>query len=97
MSERIKHIGIFTSDGDSPGMNAALHGAAKATLANGMRISGISRGYEGVIDGDFVSLNEKDLQKTVHKGGTILKTARSGRFRKEEERKAALENLEKKG
>jgi 6-phosphofructokinase 1 len=97
MSERIKHIGIFTSGGDSPGMNAALHGAAKAALANGMRISGIFRGYEGMIDGDIVSLNEKDLQKTVHKGGTILKTARSDRFRKEEGRKAALKNLEKKG
>ena len=97
MSERIKHIGIFTSGGDSPGMNAALHGAAKAALANGMRISGIFRGYEGMIDGDIVSLNEKDLQKTVHKGGTILKTARSDRFRKEEGRKAALQNLEKKG
>ncbi len=61
-----------------------------------MRISGIRRGYEGMIDGDFVSLDEKDLQRTVHKGGTILKTARSERFRKVEGRKTALKNLNKK-
>jgi 6-phosphofructokinase 1 len=95
MSGSIKHIGIFTSGGDSPGMNAALYGATKAVLANGMRISGIRRGYEGMIDGDFVSLHEKDLQRTVHKGGTILKTARSERFRKVEGRKIGLKNLKK--
>jgi 6-phosphofructokinase 1 len=97
MSRNIKHIGIFTSGGDSPGMNAALYGATKAALVNGMRISGIRRGYEGMIEGDFVSLHEKDLQRSVHKGGTILKTARSERFRKEEGRNVALENLKKKG
>lgn len=95
MSGSIKHIGIFTSGGDSPGMNAALYGATKAVLANGMRISGIRRGYEGMIDGDFVSMHEKDLQRTVHKGGTILKTARSERFRKVEGRKIGLKNLKK--
>ncbi|MCH2448538.1 MAG: 6-phosphofructokinase [Gracilimonas sp.] len=96
MIKSIKHIGIFTSGGDSPGMNAALYGATKAALANGMRISGIRRGYEGMIDGDFVSIEEKDLQRVVHKGGTILKTARSERFRKEEGRNAALKTLKKK-
>ena len=97
MDKNVKHIGIFTSGGDSPGMNAALYGATKAAISEGIKITGIRRGYEGMIDGDFVALDGKVLQKAVHRGGTLLKTARSERFRKLEGRKAALQKLQEKG
>ena len=93
----IKHIGIFTSGGDSPGMNAALYGAAKAASTHNISITGIRRGFEGMIDGDFMELDEKALQRAVHQGGTVLKTARSERFRKLPGQKTALQKLQEKG
>ena len=69
---KIKHIGVFTSGGDSPGMNAALYAIAKASEKNDIKVSGFCKGYEGLIDGDFLPLKSHDLQKLVHKGGTIL-------------------------
>ena len=96
MDKNVKHIGIFTSGGDSPGMNAALYGAAKAAESHGIKITGIRRGFEGMIDGDFVELKAKALQEAVHRGGTLLKTARSERFRTLGGRKAALQKLEEK-
>ena len=92
-TNKIKHIGVFTSGGDSPGMNAALYARAKASEKNGIKVSGFRKGYEGLIDGDFLPLKSHDLQKLVHKGGTILKTARSKRFMKLEGRKKALQTL----
>ena len=92
----IKHIGIFTSGGDSPGMNAALYGAAKAASTHGIAITGIRRGFEGMIDGDFMELDENALQGAVHQGGTVLKTARSERFRKLMGQKTALQKLQEK-
>ena len=89
----IKHIGVFTSGGDSPGMNAALYAIAKASEANGIKVSGFRKGYEGLIDGDLISLESNQLQKVVQKGGTILKTARSKRFMELEGRKKALQTL----
>lgn len=97
MAKRIKHIGIFTSGGDSPGMNAALYGTAKAATTQGIALTGIRRGFEGMIDGDFMELDEKALQRTMHQGGTVLKTARSKRFRKLPDRKTALKKLQEKG
>ena len=76
-NHNITHIGVFTSGGDSPGMNAAIYGVVKAANANGISVSGIRKGYEGMIDGDFLPLNVQDLKHHVHRGGTILKTARS--------------------
>ncbi|MAD98292.1 MAG: 6-phosphofructokinase [Flavobacteriaceae bacterium] len=90
---KIKHIGVFTSGGDSPGMNAALYAIAKASEKNGIKVSGFRKGYEGLIDGDFLPLKSHDLQKLVHLGGTILKTARSKRFMELEGRKKALQTL----
>ena len=89
----IKHIAVFTSGGDSPGMNATLYAIAKASEANGIKLSGIRKGYEGVIDGDLVSLNSNELKNVTQKGGTILKTARSKRFMELEGRKKALQTL----
>jgi len=90
----IQHIGVFTSGGDSPGMNAALLGIAKAAAIQGVRLSGIRKGFEGMIDGDFVPINLRVLQGMIHRGGTILKTARSERFRLLEGREAALKHLQ---
>ena len=92
-TNKIKHIGIFTSGGDSPGMNAALYSIAKSAKVKGIKISGFRKGYEGLIDGDFLTLKSHDLQKLVHLGGTILKTARSKRFMELEGRKKAFQTL----
>ncbi|MBC29656.1 MAG: 6-phosphofructokinase [Muricauda sp.] len=89
----IEHIAIFTSGGDSPGMNAALHGVAKTAEMNNIRLSGFKKGYEGLIDGKPVQLHSNELKKYVHRGGTLLKTARSKRFLTLEGRQQALENL----
>jgi len=94
-NQKINRIGVFTSGGDSPGMNAALYGIAKTATANKIDTIGIYKGFEGMIDGNFVTLNLQELQGLVHKGGTILKTARSERFRTIEGRQAAKEMLKK--
>ena len=93
MDNTIKHIGVFTSGGDSPGMNAALYAIAKTAEANGIKVSGFRKGYEGLIDGDLVQLRSYKLQKLTQKGGTILKTARSKRFMELDGRKKALQTL----
>ncbi len=95
MKSKIKHIGIFTSDGDAPGMNTALFAAAKTAALNGIKISGIRKGFEGLIDNDLVPLDSHQLQKAMHMGGTILKTARSDRFMTPEGRDKALETIER--
>ncbi|QHI36586.1 ATP-dependent 6-phosphofructokinase 1 [Kordia antarctica] len=92
-TNKIEHIGVFTSGGDSPGMNAALYAIAKAAKANGIKLTGIRKGYEGLIDGDFTTLKPPELQKLSHTGGTMLKTARSKRFMELEGRKKALQTL----
>ena len=93
-NSKIKHIGVFTSGGDSPGMNAALYGTVKVAEQHGIRASGILKGYEGMIDGHFIPLESQQLQKTVHRGGTVLKTARSERFMAVEGRQLAFKNLQ---
>jgi len=94
MKDKLRHIGVFTSGGDSPGMNAAIYGIAKAADSNGIKLSGIQKGFDGMINGNIVHLVISELEKKVHVGGTILKTARSERFRTIEGRKAALKTLE---
>ena len=95
MNQSIKHIGVFTSGGDSPGMNAALYAIAKAAEVNGIKVSGFRKGYEGLIDNDLIPLKSHELQKLTQKGGTILKTARSEHFKELEGRKKALQTLKK--
>ena len=95
MNTNMKHIGVFTSGGDSPGMNAALFAIAKTAEVNSIKLSGFRKGYEGLIEGDLVELDTQELQKLVHRGGTFLKTARSARFLTKEGRQQALENLRK--
>ncbi|QQX78039.1 MULTISPECIES: ATP-dependent 6-phosphofructokinase [Aequorivita] len=92
-TNKIKHIGVFTSGGDSPGMNAALYAIAKSAEVNDIKVSGFLKGYEGLIDGDLIPFKSHELKKITQKGGTILKTARSKRFLELEGRKKALQTL----
>lgn len=88
---RIKKIGILTSGGDGPGMNAAIRSVVRCALNNGLEADGIMRGYAGLIDGDIVAMNHRSVSNIVNRGGTILKTARSKEFATVEGReKAAL-------
>ena len=95
MQKRIHKIAVFTSGGDSPGMNAALFSIAKTCEQRDIELVGILKGYNGMIAGDFISLSANDLQNKLHLGGTILKTARSEEFFTLEGRKKALANLKK--
>ena len=80
MSRKIKKIGILTSGGDGPGMNAAIRAIVRSGLANGLEPFGIIRGYDGLIDDDIQPLNHRSVSNIINRGGTILKTARSPRF-----------------
>jgi 6-phosphofructokinase 1 len=96
MSE-IKTIGVFTSGGDSPGMNACIRAVVRTGIFYGLRVMGIYRGYEGMIDGEIEEMNSRSVSDIVHRGGTILKSARSDRFRTKEGRALAAKNLQKAG
>jgi 6-phosphofructokinase 1 len=90
----MKRIGVLTSGGDAPGMNSAIRSIVRYGIAQGLEVIGVERGYQGLIEGDFRLLNRDDVSEIVHRGGTILKTARSDEFYKDEGQKKALENLE---
>lgn len=92
MSE-IKTIGIFTSGGDAPGMNAAIRAVTRAAIFNGLRVKAIFRGYKGLITGEIKEFKSQDVSNIIQQGGTILKTARSEEFRTAEGRKLAYETL----
>ena len=91
----IKNIGLFTSGGDSPGMNAAIRAVVRSSVYYNLEVTGIRRGYEGMITGDIFPMNIKSVSNIIQRGGTILKTARSERFRTPEGRAIAFENLKK--
>lgn len=91
----MKKIAVFTSGGDSPGMNACIRAVVRTGLKLGLEVVGIQRGYEGMIDGDFIEMNHRSVSGIIHQGGTILQSARSDRFRTIEGRKAAFDQLQK--
>ena len=93
MAKEIKRIAVFTSGGDAPGMNAAIRAVVRNAFNNDLHIYGIMRGYEGMIEGHFKRLETTDASNIIHRGGTILKTARSQRFMTPEGRRQAYENL----
>lgn len=93
----IKTIGVLTSGGDAPGMNAAIRAVVRAALKKGIKVYGIRRGYCGLIDGDIVEMDEMSVSNITHKGGTMLYTARSAEFRTEEGMQIAKANCEKYG
>ena len=93
MSTKIKKVGVLTSGGDSPGMNAAIRAVVRACAYYNLECVGIYRGYQGMIEGDFKEMGPRDVKNIINKGGTILKSARSADFRTAEGRKKAYDNL----
>jgi 6-phosphofructokinase 1 len=97
MSKRLKKIGVLTSGGDSPGMNAAIRSVVRACAYYNVDCMGIYRGYQGMIEGDFKEMGPRSVHNIVNKGGTILKSARSKEFMTAEGRAKAYENLKEAG
>ncbi|WP_299116583.1 6-phosphofructokinase [uncultured Winogradskyella sp.] len=95
MLNTIKKIGVMTSGGDSPGMNAAIRSVVRTCAFHDIECYGIYRGYEGMIEGDFVKMDARSVKGIINKGGTILKSARSKEFRTKEGRAKAHEQLKK--
>ncbi len=89
----MKKIAVFTSGGDAPGMNAGVRAVVRTASSQGLHVYGIRRGYQGMIEGDIHRLEKKDVQNIIHRGGTILKTARSMEFMTPEGRIQAAESL----
>ena len=94
---RIKPIGILTSGGDAPGMNAAIRAVTRAGICNGFNIKGIYRGFDGLINDDIKPFTTENVSGIIMQGGTILKTARSNEFTTEEGRRKAYDNVVKEG
>jgi len=97
MNAKISKIGVFTSGGDAPGMNAAIRAVVRASIYYQKEVSGIIHGYEGMIDEEIVKLGARSVGNILQRGGTILKSARSENFRSPEGRKKAFESLKKHG
>ncbi len=95
--ECIRKIGILTSGGDSPGMNAAIRAITRTALYHEMEVFGIRRGYQGMIEGDIFRMETTDVSNIIQRGGTILKTARSKEFMTLEGREQAFQQLKKHG
>jgi len=94
MGKKIKKIGVMTSGGDAPGMNAAIRAVVRACSYYNVECVGIYRGFQGLIEGDFVALTARNVNNTINRGGTILKTARSKEFRTKEGREKAFKQLQ---
>ena len=91
----IKKVAVLTSGGDAPGMNACIRAVTRAAIFNNMRVIGVYRGYEGLINEEFKEFTSSSVSNTIQRGGTILKTARSKAFLEPEGRKRAYENMVK--
>lgn len=94
---KIKTIGVMTSGGDAPGMNAAIRAVTRAGICNGFEIKGIYRGYDGLINGEIKPFTTENVSGIIMQGGTILKTARSTEFLTDEGKQKAYENIVKEG
>jgi 6-phosphofructokinase 1 len=97
MSNKVTRIGVLTSGGDSPGMNAAIRAVVRTGIYYGMEVFGIIRGYNGMIEDEIFQMDSRSVANIIQRGGTILKTARSKEFFDYEGRKKAVENLSKRG
>lgn len=95
--DTIKKIGVFTSGGDAPGMNACIRATVRAALAHDLEVFGIRRGYAGMIEGDIVEMDSRSVSNILQMGGTILKSARSSEFLTFEGRRKAALQLESAG
>lgn len=97
MEKKISTIGVLTSGGDAPGMNAAIRAVVRAAHSNGLKVIGIKRGYQGLLDEEFVEMDSRSVSETIQKGGTILYTARCEEFFTPEGQKKGARNCKKKG
>ena len=97
MVKQIKTVGVLTSGGDAPGMNACIRAITRTAIYNGMKVMGIYRGYEGLINGEIKEFTSESVSNTIQRGGTILKTARSMEFMTPEGMQKAYDNLVKFG
>jgi 6-phosphofructokinase 1 len=97
MENKVTKIGVLTSGGDAPGMNAAIRAVVRTGIYNGMEVFGIMRGYSGMIENDIVPMHSRSVANIIQRGGTILKTARCKEFFEHEGRKKAYNNLKKLG
>src|SRR5688500_10904047 len=97
MDKKVTKIGVLTSGGDSPGMNAAIRAVVRTGIYNGLDVFGILRGYSGMVDGDIIKMESKSVANIIQRGGTILKTSRCKEFFEKEGRKKAYDNLKKFG
>ena len=97
MLKKVNKIAVLTSGGDAPGMNAAIRAVVRTCSYHDVEVLGIYRGFQGVIEDDFVELNARSVRNIINKGGTFLKSARSEGFRTKEGRENAYNNLTKNG
>ena len=95
MLKKVKKIAVLTSGGDAPGMNAAIRAVVRTCSYHDVKVLGIYRGFQGMIEDDFVELNARSVRNIINKGGTFLKSARSEGFRTKEGRENAYNNLTK--
>ena len=97
MLKKVNKIAVLTSGGDAPGMNAAIRAVVRTCSYHDVKVLGIYRGFQGMIEDDFVELNARSVRNIINKGGTFLKSARSEGFRTKEGRESAYKNLTKNG
>lgn len=97
MEKKVTKIGVLTSGGDSPGMNAAIRAVVRTALYHGLEVYGIMRGYQGMIEDDIFQMDSRSVANIIQRGGTVLKTARCKEFFEYEGRKKGYANLKKRG
>ena len=97
MAKEVKTIGVLTSGGDAPGMNAAVRAVVRTALGHGMRVIGIQRGFNGLLNGEAYEMNLRSVSEIIHRGGTVLYTARCLEFKTEEGQRKGAEMCEKLG
>lgn len=97
MAKKVTKIGVMTSGGDAPGMNAAIRAVVRTSIHYGLEVYGIMRGYQGLIEDDIFKMSSRSVANIIQRGGTILKTARCLEFLEKEGRQKAYENLKKRG
>ena len=97
MAKKVTRIGVLTSGGDSPGMNAAIRAVVRTGIYHGLEVFGVMRGYQGMIEDDIFRMESRSVANIIQRGGTILKTARCKEFFEPEGRKKAYNNLKRRG
>lgn len=97
MEKGINTIGVLTSGGDAPGMNAAIRAVVRRALSKGKKVVGIRQGYKGLVSGDFFEMESKDVSEIIQRGGTILQTARCLEFKEQEIQELAANNCREAG